>query len=64
MHLSGVEYMKQINESEVHATAAYDESGNLVYMTKLEDVAKFVGIPAPVINKAMPHRIYIQKYHK
>ena len=54
--------MKQINESEVHATAAYDESGNLVYMTKLEDVAKFVGIPAPVINKAMPHSIEI--YHK
>ena len=49
--------MKQINESDEKATAAYNEEGDIVFLS-----AKFVNIPANVISKAMPHNI--AKYHK
>ena len=54
--------MKQINESEAKATAAYNEAGELVFMTRVEEVADFVQLPSAAITKAMPHNI--QKYHK
>ena len=50
LYKKGVEYMKQINASEEKATVAHDESRNLVYMTKLGHIAKFMGIPVLVIN--------------
>ena len=54
--------MKQINESGEKATAAYNEEGEIVFLSNLKQVAKFVKIPPNVISKAMPHNI--AKYHK
>ena len=59
---SGVEYWKQVNNSTVRATAAYNKEGELIFLKTLEDIAQFVRIPANVISKAMPQNI--EKYHK